>query len=74
MCTGVYRSVQETADCTDLVGVQPPVLQLLLEQGAADVSGIVELPSPVVVQDLTEHNGVPEPTQLVGIRGDSMTA
>ena len=27
-----------------LVGVQPPVLQLLLEQRAADISGVVELP------------------------------
>ena len=27
-----------------LVGVQPPVLQLLLEQGAAHVGGVVELP------------------------------
>ena len=42
-----------------LVAVQAPVLQLLLKQGAAHVGGVVELPSSVVVQYLTEHNGVP---------------
>ena len=42
-----------------LVTVQPPVLQLLLKERSADVSGVVELPSPVVVEDLTEHPRVP---------------
>ena len=38
-----------------LVAVQPPVLQLLLKERPAHVGGVVELPSPVVVEDLTEH-------------------
>ena len=54
----MYRGVQETADCTHLVAVQPPVLQLLLEERPADVSGVVELAGPVVVQDLAEHSRV----------------
>ena len=54
----MYRGVQETVDCTHLVAVQPPVLQLLLEERPADISGVVELAGPVVVQDLAEHNRV----------------
>ncbi len=42
-----------------LVGVQPPVLQLLLEERAAHVRGIVQLSCPVVVQDLSEHARMP---------------
>jgi hypothetical protein len=42
-----------------LVGVQPPVLQLLLKERAAHVRGIVQLSRPVVVQDLSEHAGMP---------------
>ena len=42
-----------------LVTVQPPVLQLLLKERPADVSGVVELPCPVVVEDLTEDPRVP---------------
>ena len=37
-----------------LVGVQSPELQLLLEEGSADVRRVVELPRPVVVEDLGE--------------------
>ena len=37
---------------------EPPVLKLLLKEGAAHVSGVVELPCPVVVEDLTEHSRV----------------
>jgi hypothetical protein len=43
-----------------LVGVQPPVLQLLLEERAAHVRRIVQLSRPVVVQDLSEHARMPE--------------
>ena len=42
-----------------LVGVEAPVLQLLLEEGAAHVRGIVQLTRPVVVQDLGKHPGMP---------------
>ena len=42
-----------------LVTVQPPELQLLLEEGPAHISGVVELSCPVVVQDLPEHSRVP---------------
>ena len=41
-----------------LVTVQAPVLQLLLEQGPAHVGRVVELPGPVVVEDLAEDSRV----------------
>ena len=41
-----------------LVTVQAPVLQLLLEQRPAHVGRVVELPGPVVVEDLAEHSRV----------------
>ena len=44
---------------TDLVAVQAPVLQLLLKQGSAHIGGVVQLASPVVVEDLTEHTRMP---------------
>ena len=50
---------ENRSDELHLVAVQPPVLQLLLKERPADVSGVVELPSPVVVEDLTEHPRVP---------------
>ncbi len=46
-----------------LVGVEPPVLQLLLEERAAHVRGIVQLSCPVVVQDLSEHARMPDTGQ-----------
>ena len=42
-----------------LVAVQAPVLQLLLEQRPANVGGVVELASPVVIHYLTEHSWMP---------------
>ena len=43
-----------------LVGVEAPVLELLLEQGPAHVRGVVQLPSPVVVQDLSKYSRMPK--------------
>ena len=54
----VYLCVCHPTAGLHLVAVQPPVLQLLLEERPADVSGVVELAGPVVVQDLAEHNRV----------------
>ena len=51
--------IQDPSYELHLVAVQPPELQLLLKQRAADVSGVVQLPSPVVVEDLTEDPRVP---------------
>ena len=42
-----------------LVTVQPPVLQLLLEERPADTGGVVQLPSAVVIQHLGEDPRVP---------------
>ena len=47
-----------------LVAVEAPVLELLLEQRAAHVGGVVQLARAVVVQDLPEHARVPAWTQL----------
>ena len=45
-----------------LVAVEAPVLELLLEQRAAHVGGVVQLARAVVVQDLPEHARVPAVT------------
>lgn len=47
-------SVSHPAAGLHLVRVQSPILELLLEQGAADVGGIVEFARSVVVEDLAE--------------------
>ena len=54
-----FRSNLTICDSTDLVAVQSPVLQLLLKQGPAHISGVVQLARPVVVEDLTEHPRMP---------------
>ena len=51
--------IQDPSYELHLVAVQPPVLQLLLKERPAHVSGVVQLPSPVVVEDLTEDPRVP---------------
>ena len=43
-----------------LVAVEAPVLELLLEQRAAHVGGVVQLARAVVVQDLPEHHRMSE--------------
>lgn len=40
---------------TDLVGVETPELEFLLEERPAHVGGVVQLARPVVVEDLSEH-------------------
>ena len=70
----MYRSIKETADCTDLVAVQPPVLQLLLEERPADVSGVVELAGSVIVQDLAEHSRVSVTESLARVSGETSPA
>ena len=70
----MYRSIKETADCTHLVAVQPPVLQLLLEERPADVSGVVELAGPVVVQDLAEHSRVSATVSLARVSRETSPA
>ena len=70
----MYRSIKETADCTHLVAVQPPVLQLLLEERPADVSGVVELAGPVVVQDLAEHSRVSATDSLARVSRETIPA
>ena len=54
-----YIGYWKTESRPPLVAVQPPVLQLLLEQRAADTGGVVQLPGPVVVQHLGKHTRVP---------------
>ena len=54
-----FRSNLTICDSTDLVAVQSPVLQLLLKQRPAHISGVVQLARPVVVEDLTEHPRMP---------------
>ena len=48
------RRVGHPAARFHLVGVQSPEFQLLLEQGTADVRRVVQLPRPIVVEDLGE--------------------
>ena len=43
-----------------MIAVEAPVLELLLEQRAAHVGGVVQLARAVVVQDLPEHHRVSE--------------
>lgn len=61
----IYLGVGHPAARFDLVGVQAPVLELLLEEGPADVGGVVELPGPVVVEYLSKDPGVPVEEVLV---------
>ena len=60
---GFYLSISKLVcpPCTPahLVGVQPPVLQLLLKEWSTDICGVVQLPCAVVVQDLGEYHWVP---------------
>ena len=46
-------------DKDHLIRVKPPVLKLLFEERSADVRWVVQLPSPVVVQDLGKYPRMP---------------
>lgn len=50
---------------TDLITVQSPELQLLLKEWATDVGRVVQLPGPVVVEDLAKDSGMPIEEVLV---------
>ena len=52
---GVYLSVCHPTAGLNLVAVQPPVLQLLLEQRPTHIGRVVQLSRPVVVQYLGEN-------------------
>ena len=46
-------------DKDHLVGVEPPVLKFLFEERSTDVRWVVQLPRPVVVQDLGKYPRMP---------------
>ena len=46
-------------DKDHLIRVKPPVLKLLFEERSADVRWVVQLPRPVVVQDLGKYPRMP---------------
>ena len=46
-------------DKDHLVGVEPPVLKFLFEERSTDVRWVVQLPRPVVVQDLCKYPRMP---------------
>ena len=50
-----YLSISHPAAGLDLIRVQPPVFQLLLEERPAHVGRVVQLSRPVVVEDLSKH-------------------
>ena len=50
-----YLCVGHPAARFDLVGVEPPVLQFLLEQGAAHVGGVVEFASSEIERQVKYH-------------------
>ena len=60
-----YLRVGHPAAGLHLVGVQAPVLQLLLEERAADICRVVQFPGSVVIQNLSKNTGVPVEEVLV---------
>ena len=67
-CSPHYLGVGHPAAGLHLVTVQPPVLQLLLEQGAAHVSRVVELPWTQyhhLYHSHSHHHFYPHPISLI---------
>lgn len=63
--TFVYLGVRHPATRLHLIGVEAPKVELLLEQGAAHIGRIMELPCAIVIEHLGEDPRMPVEEVLV---------
>lgn len=61
----IYLRVGHPTARLDLIGIEAPKIELFLEERAADVRGIVQLPGAIVVEYLGEDARVPVEEVLV---------
>lgn len=63
--TFIYLGVRHPATRLHLIGVEAPKVELLLEQGAAHIGRVMELPCAIVVEHLGEDPRMPVEEVLV---------